>query len=96
MLFVNFTFVEQSLNDPFGWGWNLFGLAGIPWVQLIPQAVPWLQVILVLIGFGYSFRNLWRIWFSKTDGGMMALKGLLPHASFLVIIAATLIHFYSN
>jgi hypothetical protein len=96
MLFVNFTFVEQSLNDPFGWGWNLFGLAGIPWVQLVPQAVPWLQVFLVLIGFGYSFRNLHRIWMKKTGDRRMALEGLLPLASLLLVITAALIEFYAN
>jgi hypothetical protein len=96
MLFVNLTFVEQSLNDPFGWGWNLFGLAGIPWVQLVPQAVPWIQVMLVLVGFGYSYRNLWRIWINKTLDGRMALRGLLPLASFLLIITAALIQFYAN
>jgi polyferredoxin len=96
MLFVNFTFVEQSLNDPFGWGWNLFGLAGIPWVQLVPQAIPWIQVLLVLAGFGYSFRNLWRTWIHNTNDGTVALRGLLPLASFLAIITAGLIQFYSN
>jgi polyferredoxin len=96
MLFVNLTFVEQSLNDPFGWGWNLFGLAGIPWIQLVPQAVPWLQVMLVLIGFGYSFRNLYRIWMNKTANARMALRGLLPLASLLLVITAALIQFYAN
>jgi polyferredoxin len=96
MLFVNFSFVEQSLNDPFGWGWNLLGLAGIPWVQVVPQAVPWLQVILVLVGFSYSLRNLWRIWTNKTPDAGMALRGVLPLASFLFIITATLIQFYAN
>ncbi|MGB2868092.1 MAG: 4Fe-4S binding protein [Bacteroidota bacterium] len=96
MLFVNFTFVEQSLNDPFGWGWNIFGLAGTPWVQIAPQWVPWLQVILVLTGFGYSFRNLFRIWIDKTHDRRLALRGLLPMASFLSILTAALIQFYAN
>jgi polyferredoxin len=96
MLFVNLTFVEQSLNDPFGWGWDLFGLAGIPWVQLVPQAVPWLQVMLVLIGFGYSFRNLYRNWKNKTRDGKMALRGLLPLATLLLMITAALIQFYAD
>jgi hypothetical protein len=96
MLFVNFTFVEQSLNDPFGWGWDLLGLAGIPWVQLVPQLVPWLQVILVLIGFGYSFRNLWRIWVGKTENGTMALRGIVPLALLLLVFTAGLIQFYAN
>jgi hypothetical protein len=96
MLFVNFTFVEQSINDPFGWGWNLFGLAGIPWVQLVPQLVPWIQVTLLLIGFGYSFRNLWRIWIQNTQDEQMALKGVIPLGTFLMVLTAALIQFYAN
>jgi polyferredoxin len=96
MLLVNFSFVEQSLNDPFGWGWNLFGLAGIPWIQVIPSAVPWLQVLLVLAGFSYSFRNLWRIWSTKAPDARAAVRGLLPLASLLFVITAALIQFYAN
>ena len=96
MFSVNLSFVEQSVNDPFGWGWNLFGLAGIPWVQLVPQAVPWLQVTLVTIGFGYSFRNLCRIWMNKISDERMVLRGMIPLAFLLLIITAGLIQCYAN
>jgi hypothetical protein len=96
MLFVNVTFIEQSLNDPFGWGWNLFGLAGIPWIQFVPRLVPWLQVMCVVIGFGYSQRNLWRIWLNETGESRMAFKAVVPLALFLLCIGGGLIWFYAT
>lgn len=60
MLFVNTTFITQSLSDPFGWGWDFFGTASIPWHQFVPRLVPWLQAGLVLAGLSLSLRNLRR------------------------------------
>ena len=58
MLFVNVTFIKQSFSDPFGWGWDFFDTANIPWHQLLPRVVPWLQSVLVLAGLHLSLRNL--------------------------------------
>jgi hypothetical protein len=58
MLLVNFTFILQSLSDPFGWGWNWLGYASLPWHQVLPEAIPWLQVLFVLAGVLLSIRNL--------------------------------------
>ena len=59
LVMVNFTFVLQSLSDPFGWGWNLFGFAGLPWKQLFPQAISWLQVLLIIIGIQFAIKNMY-------------------------------------
>jgi len=96
MLFVNVSFIGQSLSDPFGWGWNLLGLASTPWIQFMPRLIPWLQVVFVIIGFAYSFRNLWRIWINKTADAKKAFKGMLPAAFFLLTVTAALIDFYAN
>lgn len=96
MLFTNITFIEQSLSDPFGWGWNLLGQAGSTWKQLLPQFIPWFQVILILLGFYYSFKNLWYIWLRKTNDKRQAFRGMLPFAGYLWIISAIFIWFYAN
>jgi hypothetical protein len=96
MLFTNVSFVGQSLSDPFGWGWNLLGLAATPWKQFIPRFVPWIQVMSVLMGFIYSLRNLFRIWLDITTERKTIIRGMLPQALFLWIIACSFIWFYAN
>jgi polyferredoxin len=96
MLFTNMTFVGQSLSDPFGWGWNLLGLAGSPWKQLLPRYIPWFQVFFILLGFYYSLRNLWYIWLKNTTDKRAAFRGMLPLSIYLWIISAVLILFYAN
>jgi len=95
MLFVNVTFVLQSLSDPFGWGWNLLGMANSPWHQLWPSAIPWIQAVAVLVGLGYSLRNAWRIWLRATGEPARALRGLLPVSALLVALSAWLLVFFT-
>ncbi|MCB0282571.1 MAG: 4Fe-4S binding protein [Calditrichaeota bacterium] len=96
MLFTNISFVGQSLSDPFGWGWNLLGLAGTPWVQLLPRFIPWMQVLAVLTGFIYSFRNLRHVLQNITQKRQQAFSGLIPMAVFLWLISSVFIWFYAN
>jgi hypothetical protein len=96
MLFTNVSFVGQSLSDPFGWGWNLLGLAGTPWVQFLPRTVPWLQVLAVLAGFTYGTRNLWRIWLTTTGDAKIAMRAFVPQALFFITLASSFIWFYAN
>jgi hypothetical protein len=96
MLFVNVSFIKQSLSDPFGWGWNLFGVRSIPWHQLFPDGVPWIQVGCVLIGLAYSLRNAWRIWLDITHKPGAALRGMLPIGALLMAFSGWFIWFFSD
>jgi len=49
LVLINGSYVLAALGDPFGWGWNLLGLAHVPWTPLVPGFVPALQA-LILIG----------------------------------------------
>ncbi len=46
---TNAAYIFSSLSDPFGWGWNLFGTAAIPWQPYLTTLLLPLQT-LVLIG----------------------------------------------
>ncbi|MCB9211033.1 MAG: 4Fe-4S binding protein [Ignavibacteriales bacterium] len=96
MLFTNFSFFSQSLSDPFGWGWNLLGLAGTPWKQLIPHLIPMIQVIIVIFGFYYSIKNLWDIWSNKIEYVNYPFNGFLTTSIFHLIITCLFIFFYTN
>jgi hypothetical protein len=47
---VNFSYAWPALSDPFGWGWNLIGTAGLAWTPYLPGLLPYLQIPVLLIG----------------------------------------------
>lgn len=96
MLFVNVTFVLQSFSDPFGWGWDFFGTASIPWHQFLPQAVPWFQAVLVLGGLYFSLRNLKRTWIFQASNPRQLLRLTLPMGLFLFTSAVAMVFFFTN
>jgi hypothetical protein len=96
MLTTNLTFVVQSFSDPFGWGWNLFGAAGSPWVQLWPRAIPFFQVAAILTGFWYALRNGWQLWLSLANSRLQAIRGYAPLALLLLLYTGGMITFYAN
>jgi len=96
MLFVNVTFITQSISDPFGWGWDFFGTANIPWHQFVPRLVPWLQSAFVLAGLWFSLRNLKKsLQYDELTSRKLLLL-TLPMVVFLAAIAVTMIFFYTN
>jgi polyferredoxin len=96
MLFVNVTFIEQSISDPFGWGWDFFGTANIPWHQFLPQFIPWFQSVFVLTGFYLSLRNIRRSWTQRDLNTVQQLQMSLPIGLFLAAAAVGMLFFFTN
>ncbi len=96
MLFVNVTFVLQSFSDPFGWGWDFFGTASIPWHQFLPRLVPWVQAGLVLSGLYLSLRNLKKTWLIHEINYKRLLMLILPVGLFIFGTAVGMIFFFTN
>jgi len=96
MLFVNVTFIKQSISDPFGWGWDFLGTANIPWHQFLPRAVPWLQSVLILTGLYLSLRNLKRTWAHHQMNARQLLRMTAPMGLFFLMSAVAMIFFFTN
>lgn len=96
MLFVNVTFIKQSISDPFGWGWDFFGTANTPWHQFLPQFIPWFQAFAVLIGLYLSLRNIRRSGKFLDLNKAQILKISLPVSLFLTGVAAAMLFFFTN
>jgi polyferredoxin len=96
MLFVNVTFIIQSISDPFGWGWDFFNTANIPWHQFIPQYIPWLQALFVLTGLHISLRNIRKMWVNFQMDPLQAFSLSLPVSLFITAIAVTMLFFFTN
>jgi hypothetical protein len=96
MFFVNITFITQAASDPFGWGWDFFGTANIPWHQFLPQYVPWFQSILVLAGLYLSLRNIRNKWMNDQLKSKQLFWLSLPAVLFLTATAVTMLFFFTN
>lgn len=57
LLLVNGSYILMTLSDPFGWGWDLFGTAHIPWTPVGPEWTPHIQVPLLLIGLFFGLKT---------------------------------------
>lgn len=96
MLSVHGSFVLQVLSDPLGWGWNLFGTANWPWRQLFPEAIPFVQVGLILLGFYYSLKVTAAQWLRQTSELRQSWMGLLPIWASFSVFGVALIKFFAD
>lgn len=96
MLFVNKTFIIQSASDPFGWGWDFFGTANIPWKQFLPQVVPYLQSALILTGFYFSLKKIRNYGISFQMDHSRPQKFILPMIIFIFSFSVAMIIFFTN
>jgi hypothetical protein len=96
MLFVNVTFIIQSLSDPFGWGWDFFGTSNIPWHQFLPRLTPWLQSLAILSGAYLSLRNLRNSYYSEDTDPKKLLLITLPMGLFTIAVSVAMIFFFTN
>lgn len=94
LAFVNASFVFQALSDPFGWGWNLLGMANTPWHQVFPAAIPWVQVMCLLVGHYHGLRTLQRVWTSTA--GTDTVWAAFPLGLGLTGLTLGMVWFFAN
>jgi len=61
LVLVNATYALPVLSDPFGWGWDLLGTAGVHWQPLATGWLPGLQAAVLLAGLAFSILAVYRI-----------------------------------
>jgi hypothetical protein len=54
---ANFSYIWGTLSDPFGWGWNLFGTAGVAWTPYLSGLLASLQTLVLTGGLLWSART---------------------------------------
>jgi hypothetical protein len=96
MMMANYRFVLMTLSDPFNWGWDLFGFANWPWLQLWPGAVPWLQSGLAVLGLGLSLRNGYGLWLEETGHPRRAFRGFVPTGGLLLALAGGMVVYFTQ
>lgn len=78
------------ISDPLGWGWDIFGTARLSLPPIIPLSViPYIQWILVLIGFGYCIYLAYKTLPTLSAG---SVRGFLPVV--VMVIALTVAYLW--
>lgn len=95
-LMANMTFILLSFSDPFGWGWDLLGTAGMPWIQIWPSGIPWIQSALILLGLTLSLKKGCMLWHNEIDRKNNMLKGFAPTAVIYILLAAGMLVYLTH
>lgn len=86
LIMVNGSYIISVISDPMGWGMNLFGTADFPWTPFKPHWVPFLQVLVLLIGLYYSLRGLNRVAIKMFPDAAQRNRSLFPPVVLLAVI----------
>ncbi len=78
ILLPNGSYVVRILSDPFGWGWNLFGTAHVPWTPVLTAWLPALQTASLLFGFVYSLDIAWKLARQTFPSSPAAARAVIP------------------
>jgi polyferredoxin len=54
---TNASYILTALSDPFGWGWNMFGTAGVTWQPYLTTMLVPLQTLVLVGGLLWSVRT---------------------------------------
>lgn len=96
MFMPNIAYIVMTLSDPFGWGWDLLGTSGKPWIQLWPGAIPWVQVFLVSFGFYFSLRKGYTIWHEEIQDRKQALKMFFPASLLIFTVSLGMLIYFTH
>jgi polyferredoxin/plastocyanin len=96
LMMVNYTHVLGSLSDPLGWGWDLFGTAGLRWRPLWPEWMPYLQVPLLLTGLAVSLSRGLAIARELFPRPAEAARSLLPHGALCAAFTLVLLRLFAG
>ena len=94
MIMVNGSYILPVLSDPFGWGWNLFGTANYAWRPYLPEAVPYLEVLIVGIGAAASTVTALRL-AKENFGEERAAAATLPTVLLLALFGGAFAYLFT-
>lgn len=84
-VFASFSYVWPALSDPFGWGQNLLGTAGVPWRPYAMGVVPFLQTGALLGGLAWA-GGVTRTLVAELKGGRRLATLVLAFCALITLV----------
>ncbi|WP_119071373.1 4Fe-4S binding protein [Aggregatilinea lenta] len=91
---VNGSYALTVLSDPFGWGWDLFGTAGMHWTPLGATIIPFLQVGVLTAGLMAALNTAYKIARQHGIPHRAAFVEALPVSGFALVVTVGFLRLY--
>jgi hypothetical protein len=91
ILLPNSSYVPHVLSDPYAYGWNLFGTAGVPWSPFLTGILPYLQMASIFAGVLFSLDIGYKLSKQTFEEHRQAVRGFIPLALFLILLGVALL-----
>jgi hypothetical protein len=78
LILVNTTCILNTVSDPMGWGWDLFGTCRMPWTPILPEYIVYAQIPLLLTGLGFSLKRGYEIAQGIYEDAIQGVRSLIP------------------
>ncbi len=89
-VFVNLSYLLPSLSDPFGWGWNMFGTAGLAWAPYLTRLLPGIQALVLAGSLAWACRTALLI-SRENVPAQAALRRAIPVMAYCLALTAGLV-----
>ncbi len=96
LMMVNGSYILQVVSDPFGWGWDLLGTASTPWTPVLPQAVPYIQTLILMVGLLYAVLKGYEVARALYDDRASALRSFAPVTVYLCGLTCVYLFFFTT
>lgn len=88
IILPNGSYLLRIVSDPFAWGWNIFGTASFKWTPLFTGTMPYLQILILMMGLVFSLEYGHKIAQQTYLDEKARIRGWIP--MFVLLIATTL------
>lgn len=86
IILPNGSYILHILSDPFAWGWNLLGTAGLPWTPVFTNIMGYLQGATMVVYFLFSVAYGTRIARQTFPSETAARRGWLPILAYITLM----------
>ncbi len=91
---INYTYILSALSDPLGLGWDLLGTAKQTFRPFWPQAIPYIQGLLLLAGLYLGISRGWRSLDGLIPDQRRRARALLPVAGLCWLVVTLFLALY--
>jgi ferredoxin len=91
---VNWSYILNVVSDPFGWGWDLIGTKDFAWAPILPELLPYIQTVILMIGVVFSIVVANKVSKKHFEEPKLAFRAQMPIVAFVVMVTMVFLRLF--